>query len=199
MSATVTDTAATADRYSGASIAIHWATALLVAAAFATIELRVMFPIGSPERLLIMDWHYALGATVLGLTLVRLALRWRGPKIGPIRPAPPAWMHMLATLGHLALYAILIVLPILGWLTINAKGHPAPLYFGLELPTLLAKNPDFARPLEETHAFIGDTLYVVIGLHAVAALFHHYVMRDDTLRRMLPERKGDAAPAAGGR
>lgn len=183
------------DHYSGASIAIHWATALLVAAAFATIELRVLFEIGSPERLLIMDWHYALGATVLGLTLVRLALRWRGPAIAPIQPEPPAWMHLLARLGHLAIYAILIVGPILGWLTINAKGHPAPLYFGLELPTLLAKNKELVRPLEETHAFIGDAFYVIIGLHAVAALFHHYVMRDDTLLRMLPQRKDDGTPA----
>lgn len=75
-------------------------------------------------------------------------------------------------------------MPLLGWLTLSAKGKPIP-FFGLQLPALIGADKTLAESLEEIHEFIGTLGYYLIGLHTVAALAHHYFMRDDTLLRML--------------
>jgi cytochrome b561 len=76
-------------------------------------------------------------------------------------------------------------MPLLGWLILSAKGEPIP-FFGLQLPALIGESRKVAEWVKEIHEFIGTTGYFVIGLHAAAALFHHYFVRDNTLRRMLP-------------
>ena len=86
---------------------------------------------------------------------------------------------------HLALYAFLVAMPLLGWLTLSAKGKPIP-FFGLQLPALVGADKALADSLKEVHETIGTIGYYLVGLHAVAALFHHYGMRDNTLQRMLP-------------
>jgi cytochrome b561 len=78
-------------------------------------------------------------------------------------------------------------MPILGWLTLGAQGKPIP-FFGLQLPALTAADKDLGHTLEGIHETIGTLGYYLIGLHAAAALFHHYWTRDNTLRRMLPQR-----------
>ena len=88
---------------------------------------------------------------------------------------------------HLALYVLMIGMPLLGWLLLNAEGKPAP-FFGLELPLLVDKDPVLAERLEELHEFGAVAGYWLIGLHAAAGLFHHYFSRDNTLTRMLPGR-----------
>jgi cytochrome b561 len=92
---------------------------------------------------------------------------------------------VVAKAMYLALYAFLIAMPILGWLTLSAAGKPIP-FFGLELPALIGIDEVSAHSLEDIHETIGVIGYYLIGLHASAALFHHYFMRDDTLLRMLP-------------
>ena len=93
----------------------------------------------------------------------------------------------LAKLMHLALYALMIGTPLLGWLILSAFGKPIP-FFGLELPALIAPDHDFGEQLEHWHVRLADAGYWLIGLHAVAGLFHHYISRDNTLTRMLPGR-----------
>ncbi|MFO6255884.1 cytochrome b, partial [Pseudomonas aeruginosa] len=73
-------------------------------------------------------------------------------------------------------------------LTLSTAGKPIP-FFGLELPPLVDKNPDLAGQIKEWHETIGNAGYFLIGLHAAAALFHHFVSRDNTLVRMLPQRR----------
>jgi cytochrome b561 len=75
----------------------------------------------------------------------------------------------------------------LGWLVLSAAGKPIP-FFGLELPALIAPNEELAKELKELHETVGTLGYWLIGLHAVAALFHHYVLKDNTLLSMLPKR-----------
>ena len=94
----------------------------------------------------------------------------------------------LAKLAHLALYGLMIGLPLLGWLTLSAAGKPIP-FFGLELPALLSPDKNLAGDIKEIHETVAELGYWLIGLHAAAALFHHYVRRDDVLRRMLPQRQ----------
>ena len=102
-------------------------------------------------------------------------------------PAIPAWQAIPAKLMHLALYALMIGTPLLGWLILSAFGKPIP-FFGLELPALIAPNHDFGEQLEHWHVRLADAGYWLIGLHAAAGLFHHYISRDNTLTRMLPGR-----------
>jgi cytochrome b561 len=134
-----------------------------------------------------MNWHYMLGLSVLALLPIRLALRRMGGRRPPVHPPLPVMQERLAVLVHLALYAFLLAMPILGWLTLGAQGKPIP-FFGLQLPALTAADKDLGHTLEGIHETIGTLGYYLIGLHAAAALFHHYWTRDNTLRRMLPQR-----------
>jgi cytochrome b561 len=85
-------------------------------------------------------------------------------------------------------------MPLLGWLMMSAKGKAVP-FFGLQLPALIAPDKALAHNFEDIHEAVGVIGYYLIGLHAGAALFHHYLMRDNTLRRMLPGRRASLSPA----
>jgi cytochrome b561 len=93
-----------------------------------------------------------------------------------------------AKLLHLAVYALMIGMPLTGWLLLSASGKPIP-FFGFELPALIGTDKDLAGQIKEVHEFVGTMGYYLLGLHAIAALYHHYIQRDDTLTRMLPIRK----------
>ena len=173
-------------RYGRLSIGLHWLMVLLIAAVYATIELRGNFPKGSEARELIKQWHFMLGLSVCALVWLRLIVRWRHP--APLAVASAKWEQQLAKLAHLALYGLMIGLPLLGWLILSAAGKPIP-FFGLELPALVGPDKALAGDFKELHETIAVLGYWLIGLHAVAALFHHYVRRDDVLRRMLPQRR----------
>lgn len=173
-------------RYGSLSIGLHWLMLLLIAAVYACIELRGNFPKGSAVRDGLKTWHFMLGLSVLVLVLLRLAVRCVGP-VPRIEPAPPKWQSLLAKLMHLALYALMVGMPLLGWLTLSAEGKPVP-FFGLQLPALVGESKSVAGWAKELHETCGTVGYFLIGLHAAAALVHHYVLRDNTLRRMLPSR-----------
>ena len=170
--------------YHPLSIAVHWLTLLLLVAVYALVELRDFFPKHSDPRQAMRLWHEMLGLALLGLVFVRLLLR-RAFAAPPITPVPPAWQQRLAAAMHAALYAFLLVMPLLGWLMLGAKGQPVP-FFGLELPALTGPNKALGDRLEDLHEAIGTIGYALVGLHAAAALVHHHLMRDDTLSRMLP-------------
>ncbi|MET3130642.1 cytochrome b561 [Oxalobacteraceae bacterium GrIS 1.11] len=174
-------------RYGAATIAIHWLMLLLLAAVYAAMELRDIFPKGSAERDAMKHWHFMLGLSVLLLVVVRIVARMAGGT-PPIEPAPPPWQMRLANLLHLALYGLMIGLPLLGWLLLSAAGKPIP-FFGVELPALLAPNKDLAGQIKEIHETLATAGYFLIGAHAAAGLFHHYVVRDNTLRRLLPSKQ----------
>lgn len=174
-------------RYHPLAIGLHWATLALLAAVYACIELKGIFPKGSDSREAMKTLHVMLGMVVPMLVLLRLAVRLRTP-VPRIEPEPPAWQQRSATLMHAALYALMIGLPLVGWLLLSAKGKAVPL-FGLELPALIGPNRDLAERLKDLHETAATAGYFLIGAHAAAALFHHHVMRDNTLDRMLPVRR----------
>ena len=102
-----------------------------------------------------------------------------------IVPAPPAWQERLARLVHLALYALMVALPLVGWLAVSAEGRPIALA-GVPLPMLIGPDRAWVKPLETIHEVMGQAGYALVGLHAAAALWHHYVIRDNTLALMWP-------------
>jgi cytochrome b561 len=177
----------TTERYGSVSIGLHWLMLVLLIAVYACINLIDLYPKGSDPREALKTWHFMLGLTVLLLVVVRLLIRWSGPT-PLVVPEMPTWQKRLAGLIHAALYVFMIGMPILGWLVLSASGKPIP-FFGIQLPALLAQNKDLASQLKEVHETIGTVGYFLVGAHALAALFHHYVTRDNTLVRMLPVRR----------
>jgi cytochrome b561 len=173
-------------RYGTLSIALHWFMLALLVAVYGCINLSDLFPNGSDLREALKTGHYMLGLSVFGLAWLRLAanLAGRAPRI---EPEPPRWQQAAARYVHAALYALMIGLPLLGWLILSARGRPIPL-LGLQLPALIGENRALGRLLKDVQEIAGTAGYFVIGAHAAAALFHHYVLRDNTLRRMLPGR-----------
>lgn len=175
----------TATRYGTLPIAMHWLMVVLIIGVYAAINLHDFADKGSVLRANLKVAHFLLGISVLCLVIVRLAVRWSSGRAPRIEPEIPLWQHRLAGLMHLGLYAFMIGMPLLGWTAISAKGAPI-LLFGLHLPSLVGTDTELYNSLKDIHATIGTIGYYLIGLHAVAALFHHYVMRDSTLVRMLP-------------
>ncbi|KAF1066670.1 MAG: Cytochrome b561 [Pseudomonas citronellolis] len=178
-------------RYGSLSIALHWLMLILIAATYFCMEFRGNFPKGSETRALFSQWHFMLGLTVFVLVWLRLICRLIYPT-PPIVPQPPTWQMLLAKLAHVLLYGLMIFLPLAGWIIVSAAGKPVP-FWGLEFPPLVAENPDLAKQVKWWHETIAVAGYWLIGLHAAGALFHHYIQRDNTLRRMLPGR-GEAEP-----
>ena len=175
----------TTERYGSLSVGMHWLMLLLLVAVYATINLADAFPKGSDLRAAMQTWHFMLGLSVFVLVGARLVIRFlSGPAPG-IEPQVPAWQLRAAHTVHAALYVFMIGMPLLGWLALSAGGKPIP-FFGLELPALLGADKNLASSLKEVHETIGTLGYWLIGLHAAAALFHHYVTHDTTLARMLP-------------
>jgi cytochrome b561 len=167
-------------------IALHWLMLLLIVLVYACIELRVLYPRGSEIRAALKTWHYMLGLGVFVLVWARLAIRLIG-RTPPIIPPPPRWQMRVAHLSEFAIYIFMMAMPLLGWLILSADGELLML-FGMPLPALVAENEQLAKQLEEVHELVGNVGYFLIGIHAAAALVHHYVQRDNTLVRMLPGR-----------
>lgn len=173
-------------RYGSLSISLHWLMLLLFIAVYATINLRELYPKGSDPRELLKTWHFMLGMLTFVFVWLRLAAIFSGPT-PLIQPTLPRSQEISAKLLHLALYVLMIGMPITGWLLLSAAGKPIP-FFGLELPALIGENKDLAHQIKEVHEFVGTTGYFLIGLHVVAGLYHHYIKRDNTLTRILPGR-----------
>jgi cytochrome b561 len=171
-------------RYSAAQRRLHWLVFGLVALAYLAIATRGNFERGSLARTVAVQGHFWMGLAVLALVLPRLWLRLRRGA-PPITPALPAWQAWPARILHLSLYAFLIVQPVLGLMTAWTDGKPVLIPFTqATLPALVAPDATLAHTLEDLHETIGSLFYWVIGLHVLAALFHHLVRRDDTLARM---------------
>lgn len=175
-------------QYGSLVIAMHWLMLVVLALVYACMELRGLATKGSDLYNNIKALHFSLGLCVIGLIALRLAFRLTAGTAPEVRPAMPRWQDVLARLMHYALYAFMIATPILGWLTLSAAGKPIPL-FGLSVPALVGADKTLADQLKELHETLATVGYFLLGLHAAAALLHHYILRDNTLVRMLPGRR----------
>lgn len=169
-------------------ILLHWLMLALIAIAYATMELRGYFPRGSGAREAMKAWHYAIGLTVFGLVWLRLVFRLAlgAPEAEALAPR---WARLAGAAVHGVLYLLMIALPLVGWLLLGAEGNAVAL-LGIELPSLVGQDEALADRLGEVHELLGKAGYALIGLHAAAAVFHHYVLRDRAMARMLPGRAG---------
>ncbi|QTO51263.1 cytochrome b [Burkholderia latens] len=169
-------------RYSSPAIFFHWAIFLLVALAYLAIEIRG--PKGSDSRVFWTNVHFLAGTSVLALSVLRVL--WRVVSRVPEPIPQAALLKWLSTLAHFALYVFIIAQPLLGIMTINMGGKPVSLdWIGVSF-TLFGPDKALRPTIKEAHELIGNAFYFVIGLHALAALYHHFIRRDDVLRRMVP-------------
>lgn len=162
---------------------LHWLFLILIIGAWYAVETHEDFPKGSPERAAWMRLHFSMGLTVFALVWVRLG--WRATGEVPAEIPGPRLQLLAARLVHLALYLLLIAMPLTGLLTMQLEGNVVS-WFGLvDIPVFLAPAKDVAEVLEEAHTeVLWPALLVLVGLHAAAALWHHFKLKDDTLRRM---------------
>jgi cytochrome b561 len=171
-------------RYAAPMRWMHWCVFAFVLAAYVFINLFELFPRGSQTRAKLLASHYLAGLAVLLLVLPRFWLRSRYI-IPAIVPPLDLWMNLLGKTTHFALYAFLLAQPLLGVITLQVGGKPVVL-FGTTLVPVFVGVPDrdLAHQLEKLHGTIGTIFYWVIGLHILAALWHHFIRRDNALRRM---------------
>jgi cytochrome b561 len=173
----------TTELYGKTAIALHWLTALLIVCGFTLGLSMVDLPL-SRQKLQWYAWHKWIGITVFLLTCARLS--WRLWHPAPAPPAMPAWQVKAASISHGALYALLLAIPISGWVYSSATGIQV-VYLGLvPLPDLLPKDRQSAAILLVVHQTLNFTLLALVCLHTAAALKHHFVDRDAVLARMLP-------------
>lgn len=172
-------------RYTSKARWFHWAMALLIVLAYALILSRTQFAHGSDLRVFVVQTHFWTGIVILLMAFFRVAERRRHPPPDILAPLEGA-LQRVATLSHYALYAFLFIQPVLGLLTVMVeKGAlPVPLTT-LQIPWPFQTSDRVAEYFEDLHKTLGSIFYYVIGLHVVAALWHHVVRKDNTLKRMI--------------
>lgn len=172
------------ERYTPTAIGLHWLIALLIFAAFPLGLYMHDLPL-SPTKLKLFSYHKWIGVTIFMLALIRLWWRARHPA-----PALPQtmqkWEKIAAHGTHHTVYLLLFIIPLSGWLMSSAKGFQTVWFGVIPLPDLVGKNKELGATLETLHSFLNFTLLVLIVGHIVAALKHHFLVRDDILTRMLP-------------
>jgi len=177
-------------RYDAISMAMHWATAVVVTIAcilgpggFGRLMRNGIDPASRSD----IVWHESLGMLILALTLLRLL--WLA-----LRPAAPqfsmsTWMHLASKGVQAALWGLMLALPVTALLYLGGGGHPLTLLGGLRVDKMpLIANLAIAKLVNwgDVHQFLGDAIMWLAGLHAAAAIYHHFVLKDGVLRSMSP-------------
>ena len=178
------------------SITLHWATVLAILA-LAIVGLNMDDLPTSLFKAKVYAFHKSLGLTVLMLTTLRLA--WRLYAGAPALVPMPRWQRLAAHASHVALYVLLLAMPLSGWLLHSASsksGYPLK-WFGLfKVPPIAPHDPVLKHLAHDLHEGLFKVILVVVAIHVAAAFKHHFVERDDTLRRMLPLLRDRARKAA---
>ncbi len=164
---------------------LHWVIFLLILGAWLAVDLREVYPKGSDERATLMWLHKSLGASVFFLVWLRLGWRLSGPV--PVPYPAPSWQLYAATFAHWALYALMIAMPFSGLLMSQLGGRDTSWFGVFTIPAFLPLDKELAGQIKELHqSVLWPLLLITVAGHAGAALWHHFVQKDGTLRRMLP-------------
>lgn len=172
----------TQKRFGLVSIFLHWLMAILIIGMLILGIYMTDLPV-SPEKLKLFRWHKEFGVLILMLVIIRLA--WRLSNAVPSLASLPLWEKLAARSAHWVFYGLLFALPISGWLLSSASGIPVS-FFGLFiLPDLISPNEEMRLLLVEAHEWLAYFLIAVLCVHIAASLKHHFIDKDDILRRML--------------
>lgn len=168
-------------RYSLMLRTLHWLVLLAALAAILTIELQDFYAKGTPGRLFMRSTHYAAGLTVLVLMTVRVFARMVLPAPAPVPGS--TWIQTSARLAHLALYGLMLAMPILGIASVLLAGKPIVMY-GFTFVSPFEMNTALSRSLKNIHETGATFVYILVGLHAAAALWHQFVLKDNIFKRV---------------
>ena len=183
------------DRWGAVAQWLHWTIVLLIVV-MAYLGLTMVELPNTPKKVEVYALHKSFGLTVLALVVLRLA--WRLLAGTPLPEPMPAWQALAARLSHVLLYAVLVAMPLTGWLYTSASGFPLRWFGQFALPKLSGRDRDVAGFAVEAHETLFLVLAALVTVHALAALKHHYLDRDRTLRRMLPAMPPPPPRAAAG-
>ena len=174
----------TREEWGSVSMALHWLVVVLILM-MAVIGLTMGDLPNGPDKIWVYALHKSIGITILALVVLRLA--WRLYAGAPAAVAgTPGWQERTASLTHWALYALLLAMPLSGWVLNSASGFPLQ-WFGLfNLPALTGRDHDLHELAAEVHELLFWILVALVVAHAAAAFYHHLFQRDATLARMLP-------------
>lgn len=171
-------------RWGAVSQTFHWLIVLMI---FAQAVLALLFKTmhRGPEAAALVGLHKSLGMTILVLAALRLLWRWTNP-VPDLPGALPRGERVLARISHGALYLLLFAMPLTGWLGSSALGFAVRWFNLFSIPDPLGKDKALGHALYMTHSLLALALGLVLILHVAAALRHHWILKDDVLRRMLP-------------
>ena len=172
---------------------LHW---LMAACIIAMLFIGVgMVSTITPKYLPLILAHKTLGATLLVLVLIRLALRLRygAPPLPADLPKP---VKFGAKLSHHALYGLMIVMPLLGLGMLWAAAYPVVLYGAIRIPALLSQSDTVHTLLWNAHFYLGFAFFALVLLHVAAGLFHALIRRDGVFETITPLPLGDNATPA---
>ena len=170
--------------YHPAAQALHWITALAVLGMLGLGLWMTGLPLGF-TKLYAYAWHKWIGLCVLLVTVGRLLWRWRHPP-PPLPPRLPRWQLLTAPIAHWALLALLLAMPLSGWLMTSAAGVSVYWFGYLPVPDLVSRDQDLFEALRRTHFILSRLLIVVLVLHIAAVVHHDVLRRDGIFRRMWP-------------
>lgn len=173
-------------RYGFVAQLFHWVIVVLIIVQFVLANRAEDLPLGL-KKVAVLAQHKSVGMTILMLAVLRLI--WRVTGVAPSIPsATPMWQQWSARVSHFVLYALLLLMPLSGWLMSSARNFPVS-WFGLfTFPDLVSADRALYERLHDVHEALAQTLFIVAILHALAALKHHFIDKDNVLRRMLPMR-----------
>lgn len=179
--------------YTAVAIVLHWLMAvMLVGMVFMGWRMEDMRDLALSGELSFAEvqtyynWHKTIGISLLVLALARLGWRFTH-KVPPLPDTMQPWEKLGARASHIGFYAVMIAVPVFGWLTASATNFPSYLANNpaLELPHLPVPNEAY-ETLGSIHGAGGWVIFGLLALHAGAALKHHFINRDGVLTRMIP-------------
>jgi cytochrome b561 len=174
----------TSERYGIVSQSLHWLIVLLVLLQYLLGIKAHGMPV-SLERLVLLARHKSIGITIFALMIARLAWRLYSPP-PPLPPNTRPWSAHAAHLSHALMYLLLLAMPVVGWLLSSASNLTVSWFGFVSLPNLIGPNRQAAHWLLLMHEGMAWLLLAIVIVHTGAALFHHLVLRDNVLLRMLP-------------
>ena len=176
-----------AETWGAVARGFHWLIAVLILTQFVIGSVAEEMKL-TPAKLDLFVWHKSIGVTVLVLALLRLGWRLGNPP--PAMPAgTPGWERKLAAIAHWVLYVLIFAVPLSGWWVSDASRVPFKAFFFLPMPNFIATDRAVQETAAEVHEALTMTLLLVVIVHIAAALRHHFLLRDDVLRRMLTGRR----------
>jgi cytochrome b561 len=171
-------------RYHPTSRWLHWLTAALVFVIIPVgLWIKYFEPADEAFKLRLYNIHESLGVIVFVLVLVRILNRYLNPP-PPLPPDTPAVIHLAARVNHWGLYALLVLMPVIGFLATNAWGFPLSVFGVLPLPAPIGKNEEIAKVLSFLHWCGALTILLLIAAHLAGVIYHTFVRRDGLLQRM---------------